>query len=92
MWQLQAQIALDLARERVEEARKQALVNEARLQRPTRPAGIPGPSPRAARALPRPRSCAPSRARSAACPTRRATPPRASTGGPRKVRTEVLDA
>ena len=33
MWQLQAQIALDLARERVEEARKQALVNEARLQR-----------------------------------------------------------
>ena len=33
MWQLQAQIALDLARERVEEARKQALANEARLQR-----------------------------------------------------------
>jgi len=30
MWQLQAQIALDLARERAEEARKQALVNEAR--------------------------------------------------------------
>jgi hypothetical protein len=33
MWQLQAQIALDLARERAEEARNQALANEARLQR-----------------------------------------------------------
>ena len=33
MWQLQAQLALDLARERAEEARKQALANEARLMR-----------------------------------------------------------
>jgi hypothetical protein len=33
MWQLQAQLALDLARERAEEARKQALAREARLQR-----------------------------------------------------------
>ena len=33
MWQLQAQMALDLARERAEEARMQALANEARLQR-----------------------------------------------------------
>ena len=33
MWQFQAQIALDLARERAEEARRLALANEARLMR-----------------------------------------------------------
>ena len=86
MWQLQAQIALDLARERVEEARKQALVNEARLQRADEARRHPGPSLPADPGSPRPPSCAPSRARSAACRTRRATPPRASTGGPRQVR------
>ena len=31
MWQLQAQIALDIARERAAEARQQALANEARV-------------------------------------------------------------
>ncbi len=30
MWQIQAQLALDLARERAAEARRQALANEAR--------------------------------------------------------------
>jgi septal ring factor EnvC (AmiA/AmiB activator) len=30
MWQLQAQLALDIARERAEEARQQRLANEAR--------------------------------------------------------------
>ncbi|HEY3335468.1 MAG TPA: hypothetical protein VGK16_09575 [Candidatus Limnocylindrales bacterium] len=30
MWQIQAQLALDIARERAEEARQQALANQAR--------------------------------------------------------------
>ena len=59
MWQLQAQIALDLARERAEEARKQALVNEARLQR-------------ADEARRHPRAVAPSRSRVAAAAVLRA--------------------